>query len=147
MINAKYSVDTQMKIVCRWFPFHFPSQQGAAKTAQAPQIAKNGRTTGFAQTPPTSLDWNTGALGLVTTVSCSNPFLQGGFINTSILGFQRTSPNFKLWNYRFSSEFLLSLGITTAKHLYLYKISVRKGSSFCDRGFCGRGIQLAAKKY
>ena len=63
---------------------------------QAPQIAKNGRTTGFAQTPPTGLGWNTGALGLVTTVSFRNPFLQGGFINTSILGFNRTSPNFKL---------------------------------------------------
>ena len=85
---------------------------------QAPQIAKNGRTTGFAQTPPTGLGWNTGALGLVTTVSFRNPFLQGGFINTSILGFNRTSPNFKLWNYRFSSGFLLLLGITTAKHIY-----------------------------
>ena len=95
---------------------------------QAPQIAKNGRTTGFAQTPPTGLGWNTGALGLVTTVSFRNPFLQGGFINTSILGFNRTSPNFKLWNYRFSSGFLLLLDITTAKHLYLYKFLVRKGS-------------------
>ena len=30
--------------------------------------------------------------------------------------------------------FLLSWGITAAKHLYLYKLSVLKGSLFCDRG-------------
>ena len=30
--------------------------------------------------------------------------------------------------------FLLSCGITAAKHLYLYELSVRKVSLFCDRG-------------
>ena len=59
-----------------------------------------------------------------------------------------TSPKFKLRNYRFFREFLLSWGITALKNLYLHKYLVRKGSSFSFydrrrlnfRAFTSRGI-------
>ena len=51
-----------------------------------------------------------------------------------------------------SSEFLISWGITAAKHIYLQKCSVWKGSWFSDRGrlnflaFAWHCIQLTAEK-
>ena len=43
-----------------------------------------------------------------------------------------TAPNSNL-EFIDSSEFLLSLGITAPKSLYLLKILVPKGSLFCDK--------------
>ena len=52
-------------------------------------------------------------------------------LSLQLLGFHMTSPNLQTID---SSEFLLPLGITEPKHLYLHHFGLKGFFSFCDRG-------------